>query len=363
MVPDIALAASAREWPDRLHRFLLDHGGGRVIDRVLSPDRAGDGIDVLIIDDVCSFLSPNLVSGLKQRGSEVIGVFDPDDGADAKRRLLECGISDVIESDATPEEFLRKIEQTLAHRFHVAEFDSFGSGPVRIGVTGASEGVGITEVAVALASELGRDISTGLVDLDPLWPSVAQRLGLPLHPNIRTLVDHVLHEPSRIESSLHRLDGLVVVGGRADGPTSAPLSRHESQMVLDSLDQFCDVAVIDVGPAREADPVTLRELDTLIIVGHATPVGVSRLIMVASQLAVDHPVGSVLLVVNMVPRKRFHRSEVIAEIDRALPGSLVFTLPRDDRVSEAAWDGRIRTAGPFRRAVRSMSDVVVRSMT
>ncbi|HEU4320361.1 MAG TPA: hypothetical protein VFS66_09800 [Acidimicrobiia bacterium] len=333
-----------------------------MVDRVLAPDRAGDGIDVLIIDDVCSFLSPTLVSGLKHRGSEVIGVFDPDDGADAKRHLLECGISDVIESDATPEEFLQKIESTLAHRLPPAEVQSFGGAPVRIGVTGASEGVGITEVALALAYEVGRDVRAGLVDLDPVWPSVAQRLGLPLHPNIRTLVDNVLHEPSRIESSLHRHDDLVVVAGRADGPTGAPVSRHDSQLALNSLEPFCDVAVIDVGPIREVDPGLLDEFDTLIVVGHATPVGVSRLIRVGSRLVTDEPDGSVLLVVNMVPRKAFHRGEVIAEIERALPGSLVFTLAMDSRVGEAAWDGRIRSAGPFRRGVRAMSDVVVRSL-
>ncbi|HUP17291.1 MAG TPA: hypothetical protein VM848_14720, partial [Acidimicrobiia bacterium] len=65
MGPDIALAASAREWPDRLHRFLLDHGGGRIVDRVMTPDQASDaGFDVLLIDDVCSFLTPRLVTML-----------------------------------------------------------------------------------------------------------------------------------------------------------------------------------------------------------------------------------------------------------------------------------------------------------
>ena len=65
VVPDIALAASARDWPDRLHRFLLDHGGGRVVDRIMTPDQAtGSSFDVLLIDDVCSFLTPRLVSVL-----------------------------------------------------------------------------------------------------------------------------------------------------------------------------------------------------------------------------------------------------------------------------------------------------------
>ena len=81
MVPDIALAASAREWPDRLHRFLLDHGGGRIVDRVMGADQAAStSFDVLLIDDVCSFLTPRLVAVVKQAGAEVIGVYMPEIG-------------------------------------------------------------------------------------------------------------------------------------------------------------------------------------------------------------------------------------------------------------------------------------------
>ncbi|HSM44944.1 MAG TPA: hypothetical protein VK969_08005, partial [Acidimicrobiia bacterium] len=66
MGPDIALAASARDWPDRFHRFLLDHGGGRIVDRVMAGDQVGDTrFDVILIDDVCSFLTPRLVAKLK----------------------------------------------------------------------------------------------------------------------------------------------------------------------------------------------------------------------------------------------------------------------------------------------------------
>ena len=103
MGPQLALAASARDCPDRLHRFLMDHGGGRVRSRVMGPEQAmADDFDVILIDDICSFLTPRLVVRLRDSGKEVVGVFSPADGPDAKRRLLECGITDVIESDAPP---------------------------------------------------------------------------------------------------------------------------------------------------------------------------------------------------------------------------------------------------------------------
>ena len=103
MAPDVAFAASARDWPDRIHRHMLDHGGARVVARLMGSEQVlASRFDVLLIDDICSFLTPRLVSLVKERGSGVLGVFDPGDGPDAKRRLLECGISDVIESGAEP---------------------------------------------------------------------------------------------------------------------------------------------------------------------------------------------------------------------------------------------------------------------
>jgi hypothetical protein len=67
----------------------------------MGPEQAmADQFDVLLIDDVCSFLTPRLVRGLRDRGREVVGVYSPADAPDAKRHLLESGITDVIESNA-----------------------------------------------------------------------------------------------------------------------------------------------------------------------------------------------------------------------------------------------------------------------
>src|SRR5690606_34142626 len=100
----------------------------RIVERVMAAEQATDlDFDVLLIDDVCSFLTPRLVMKLKQAGREVIGAYMPEDGTDAKRRLLECGITDVIETDSSPEEFLAKVRATLAHRVV-----PFGEEPERV---------------------------------------------------------------------------------------------------------------------------------------------------------------------------------------------------------------------------------------
>lgn len=364
VTPDIAMAASARDWPDRLHRFILDHGGGRVVNRVMSAEQAtGSSFDVLLIDDVCSFLSPRLVSLVKQSGREVIGVYLPEDGSDAKRRLLECGISDVIETEASPEEFLSKMRATMAHRVPtgpsewVAESSAF-----RIGVTGACEGVGITEISIALALSISRSVDTVLVDLDSKWPSVAQRLDLPLHPNIRTAIDHALHRPDRLAEALQDLEGLAVLGGRGDAGHGAEISRADALMLLDALGSSTEVLVVDLGPMTEVAAALIREFDTVMVVGTGTPVGVGRLIRTVGIVRGRHPPTSLVAVANKTARGGFQRSEVVAEIGRALPDVPVVTLPVDPGIEEAAWNGTVTGKGRFSRAVDDVARLLIRSL-
>ncbi len=79
---------------DRVHRFLSDHGGARVRAQVLTPEDAlAEDYQVLIIDDICSFLTPRLVAEVQRQGRLVLGVFDPSDPPDAKERSarMRCG--------------------------------------------------------------------------------------------------------------------------------------------------------------------------------------------------------------------------------------------------------------------------------
>jgi MinD-like ATPase involved in chromosome partitioning or flagellar assembly len=362
VVPDIALAASARDWPDRLHRYLLDHGGGRIVDRVMGPDQATEGsFDVLLIDDVSSFLTPRLVTMLKQKGSEVIGVFAPEDGSDAKRRLLECGISDVIETGASPEEFLRRSNRP-EHRMPPPMGESSPTSTLGIAVTGPSEGVGMTEVAVSLASSLAGEIETTLVDLDPVWPSVAQRLDLPLHPNVRTAIDHALHNPNRLPEAIHVFGDLMVVGGRADGINGTPISRHETVALLDGLGNHCDVVVADLGPLRSVEDGLIREFDAVIVVGAGGPVGIARLIKTIDALPSAGARQSVLAIVNQLGPNGYRAEQTLAELANAFPLLPALALPHDRKLAGAEWQGNLANGARYRKAVRSMADVVVRSL-
>jgi MinD-like ATPase involved in chromosome partitioning or flagellar assembly len=364
MTPEIALAASARDWPDRFHRHLLDHGGARVASRVLGVEQAtATSYEVLFIDDVCSFLTPRLVATLRAAGVEVIGVFDPGDGSDAKRRLLECGISDVIESDAEAEEMLQLARAAIGHRSLAADSaPPPGQLGWTIGITGATPGVGATEVAIGLAASAAGDLAVALVDLDPFWPSVAPRLDLPLHPNVRTAIDFVLHQPDQLSRALHRLGRLTVVGGVADKGSAAPISHVEAEVLLETLAGMVDLVVVDLGPLDRAMRPLVPRFNTLAVVGSGDPVGVTRMLRALETAIEVASEGAMVLVANKVPGRPFHHAEVRTELVTAWPDVPVLTLPADARVIEAAWEGRTSSRGPFFKAIGRAAALVTESV-
>jgi MinD-like ATPase involved in chromosome partitioning or flagellar assembly len=331
----------------------------------MGPEQALEAsFEVLLVDDVCSFLTPRLVVAVRGRGSEVVGVFSPVDGSDAKRRLLECGISDVIETDASPEEFLEKIRLTLAHRTTPPEPEGGEErGGWSIAVTGTSAGVGATEVAVGLARGISTRLDVVLVDLDTTWPSIAQRLGLPPHPNLRTAIDRTLHGSGDPTAAAHLMGRMAVVGGLADLGAAAPPASAEVGMLLDDLGRGVDVVVVDLGPWRAAQRGSLGHFASLAVVGRGDPVGVGRLLRTLETATEVMGSGDVVAVVNQSSRRPFHQAEIRAELEEAFPGVGVVVLPYDRRLVDAAWEGTTVVRGPFAKAMGRVADLVAESVS
>lgn len=328
--------------------------------RVMGPEQTVEAtFDALLIDDVCSFLTPRLVSVTKKSGAEVIGVFSPTDGSDAKRRLLECGISDVIETDAAPEEYIEKVMAALAHRIPVSVETPVPSVAWSIGVTGVSDGVGVTEVAVALARGISSDLKVALVDVDPTWPSVAQRLDLPLHPNIRTALDIVVHGSEDLATATHLIGGMTVVGGVADQGSASPLSQSEVGMLFDALSESVDVLVADLGPMRHSVQGVLRGLDAIALVGTGDPVGITRLLYSAERAMEQVPAEAMVLVANKTFRWQYNESEIRRELQSSFPKLPLVVLPFDQRLSDSVWAGRLSLRGPFARSMGQMASLII----
>lgn len=357
MALEIGLAASTRPWSDHLHRFLLDHGGATVRGRMMSSDQAVTShYDVLLIDDICSFLSPRLVVDLRSSGKSVIGVFDPADGPDAKRRLLEVGISDVIEADATPEEFVAEVNATRANSQPVVVTAPPAQRGFVIAVTGPTGGVGITELAVGLSRSLSESNDVALLDLNQSWPSLGQRLGLPVHPNLRTAIDLVHHEPNRVGDAVHRIKRLSVVTGLAN-PDGGSVPTADTATLVSELGVSNTHVVIDMGPVSDwTTDLMLRRADVVLVVGLADPVGVARLVRCYEQVAGQVATDEIGVLVNRVTNRRV-QSEIFAQLRRSLGDVPIFMVPEDHKVAAANWDGVLATSGKFANTMNRLAQL------
>ncbi len=361
----LAFAVSPREWADRFHRFLADHGGARVRVQVLHPDDVlAEHYDVLVIDDICSFLTPTLVADVTARGRRVVGVYERS-RPEGKDRLAECGIEVTVEASADPDDFLDAV--AIAGEGVVAVDDPpVTDGPENgdrgrvYAVGGPAGGCGITEVALGLAARLGRHRRVVLVDADPSRPSLAPRLGLPLHPNLRSAVDELEHRGTIPEPSTRA--GIAVLAGGGGGEA---LQGVRPGRVLDVVHRLasdrCDV-VVDLGAdpgdavGRSGIAATLIEnADAVVGVGAATPVGVVRMLDWLGATVPIRPRSPVMLAFNRAPTSPYRRAQLAEEILRSyVPCGLVF-LPSDSAVTEAAWRGEPVGRGRFTTALARLA--------
>jgi MinD-like ATPase involved in chromosome partitioning or flagellar assembly len=406
--PGIAIVRSSRQWARTLHRYVVDHGGAIVKTRPLEERQAlEDEYDILIVDDISSFLNNHIIEELHRRGRRVLGVFDANDGSgseDSGRvRLTRLGVDGVIDANATPEEFVRIIQnlapapeerQRLAAQLHEQQFpdgidDDFSGPPQQrstgsltdiphagrhiaprrrghiTAILGASGGTGATEIAIELARALGkRGERTVMVDGDELAPSLAQRLNLSLHPNIRTAVDVVEHGSGRLSECLTMVaTNLETMVGLPHPRDWIELRGTDMTAVIDELARGRPQVVINCSPAIEdlagfggADRYAMTRAaiiaaDTVIIVCPPTPMGVARLIDRVADLAVLAEGKPVHVVVNRNPKSNFKRNEIAKEVQRNFAPAGIHFVPFDEKVERAAWEGTLTPRGEFTKTI------------
>jgi hypothetical protein len=402
--PEVAIVVSPREWAERLHRFVADHGGARVRARILDGREAIDeGYQVLVAEDLTSFLTPRLMDELRRSGRRVLGVYDPVEPW-GRERLGELGVDDTIEATASPEQFLRAVD-ALALTAHVdldAELERLGTSLDRGGtvdfatdtrssrtgggqrdrrhpggwvtaVGGPSGAPGATEIAIGLAhASARRGWPTVLVDADEVVPSVAQRLGSPLHPNIRTAIDVVEHWSGQLTDTL-----LPVRGGAFDVLCGLPNVHDWSELrpgeVVDVLTELAAIrthVVVNVGHRVEelggvggtsrygVTRAVLTAADTLVGVAAATPVGLARYLdWIADVRSLTR--APVHTVIDRAPSSAFKRGELAEELRRTYAPPALYFVPTDRRVADAEWAGELVAHGPFTKALdRIAADVL-----
>lgn len=406
-VPGLAIVRSARGWARTLHRYVVDHGGAIVKTRPLEERQAlEDDYDVLIVDDISSFLSAYIVEELHRRGRRVLGVYDPDEfspsgqGGAGKQRLERLGVDGVIDANATPEDFVRVIRDLAPVRpvdysqgvAHLEGFDSTdpfshlsgtpGTGAVirpisgpepnrprgHISVViGTSGGVGASEVAIELARGLGkRGERTVLIDADEVNPSLAQRLALQLHPNIRTAVDVVEHGTGRLINCLttigqnfeamvglpHPRDWVELRGPEIEAVINE-VSRGRHQLVVNASPYFEDLAPFGGADRFALSRAAVSMADSIVMVCPPTPMGIARLIDKVAELDEVSQGIAIHVVINRAPKNNGKRKEIAREIERSFRPTSLHFISNDNKVEAAAWEGVLVQSGEFTRTIDS----------
>lgn len=403
-VPGLAIVRSTRGWARLLHRYVVDHGGAVVKTRPLEERQAiEDEYDVLIVDDISSFLSAYIVEELHRRGRRVLGVYDQDefspngDTGAGKQRLERLGVDGVIDAEATPEDFVRVIRDLAPVRAIDYSNGAFGAGELGddpfghltnshspgavirpmngtpdnrprghiTTVLGTSGGVGASEIALELARALGkRGERAVVIDADEMVPSLAQRLGVQLHPNIRTAVDVVEHGTGRlidcltnVGPNLEALVGLphprdwVEIRGPEIEAVIREVSRGRHQVVVNASPNIEDLAPFGSADRFAASRAAVSLADSIVLVCPPTPMGIARLIDRVADLDEIAQDTAVHVIINRAPKNSGKRKEIAREIERNFrPNSLHF-ISNDNRVEAAAWDGVLVSSGEFTRIV------------
>jgi MinD-like ATPase involved in chromosome partitioning or flagellar assembly len=351
----IAIAASGREWALSLHRFVADHGGARVRVRVMHPEQAiEENYDVLVVDDVTSFLTAQLVHHVQRRDRKVLGVYEEVSG---ENRLNQLGVNAVIEADAEPEEFIALISELASQRAMDEEFadlvaelnereaDGREATTGRIvAVGGAGGGVGATEAAVAIAANLATR-----------GPRV---------------MDNIQHREGTVGDTLHQLeDRLTVLPGLPNARDWVDIRSGNVLDVVTGLADTTDVVVVNIssmvepqGSAIAGDGrfglsrLILAVADDAVLVADPSPLGIGRVVEWLADT--KHLLGEAALhvIVNRFVDGQFAKAEIRQEILSVADTASLTFASWEPKLARAAWEGKQAPRNRFSRAIHEAVD-------
>ncbi len=370
--PSIALVFTADEWVVALHRHIADHGGARVRQIVLEPALAlEDEHDVLVVSHRWPDLTRGFVAALHAVHRRVLVVVDPDE-PDGREHALALGADAIGDSSSKPAVLLEAI-RVCAHQprqgtaSHGSTNAAWRPGPTvpagRTVLVSGPRGSGVTEIAVALAHLMGTRDRVILVDGDVESAAVAVRLGIALEPNLRTGIDAVQHGRFDPLEAVQTSPG-VACGLVAGFPTRGAVGHASSRDVVELVEGLTRrgrwVVVDGSGLSGEGESnsgalrsALVRGADAVVVVGAATPVGVTRVLAWCAQESAL-ATCRVHLALNQAPRDRFRRGEIESEISRTIRSDTVTHVPFDRAVCAAAWQGTPVPRGDFVKAMTAL---------
>jgi MinD-like ATPase involved in chromosome partitioning or flagellar assembly len=373
----LLVGATQHGWVTDLTHWLSEHGGAQLVGQALTPSDVHDvDFDVLVVDTWSSLLTRRLVDQVQRDGRGVLVLTNGHRPEAESNRLAELGVSLTLPVTAEAERIVsraaevaavrRLIDHELEDPFPPQTDGPSEGGEARLVVLIGTEGV--TEIAVNLAASLAQQRhSAVLVDLDTVHPAIAQRLDLPIVPNLLSASDHVRRGRFGSHSVITHPFGFSVIPGLANPKEWDELSLVDAGELLDALGESYSITLAVVHPVLEdLAPLSglegrfdvgrhsVEKADQVLVAAAGSPVGLVRALDTIADVR-SLTQAPIHVVANRMPPDGFLRTEWSGELARTFtPATLTF-LPVDSRVPRAAWDGRLPERGPFRKAVRRMT--------
>lgn len=381
MEPRLLVGATQNGWVTALTHWVSEHGGAQLMGQALTPGDLDDAdFDVLVVDSWSSLLTRRIVDQVQSDGRAVLVLVNSERPEAETNRLSELGVSLSMPVSADAERIVsRAAEVAAVRKFIDTELEdpfppepgpSDGDRQHRLVVVTGDDGV--TEVAVNLAARLvDVGYETVIADLDTVNPAIAQRLDLPIVPNLLIASDHIRNGRFGSHSVLTHESGLAVIPGLANPREWDELSLVDAGELIDGLrDHYAaTVAVVhslleDLAPLSglegrfDVGRHTVEKADEVLIAAAGSPVGLVRTISTISDVR-NLTQAPIHIVVNRMPRDGFMRGEWSRELERTFTPASISFLPFDPRIPRAAWDGRMIERGRFARTIRSVASDLV----
>lgn len=375
--PVIAIAGSQRAWAAELLRFLSDFGGARLKGTVLTAREALDpGYEVLLIDDIASYLSPRLVERVKETGKRVIGFYDPASGEQGRERLRTVGVDAILPVDLGPEEILEAVSA-------VATGDSFE--PYETARSNARQATLTGRITTVAGGDLGGDFAMALggtfsskgrntliVDADTVTPMLAQRLSLPIVPNLLTALDSHVELRGNVQDSLISGPyGMTIITGIPEASEWETVGVDEMEDLIETTSQWFDELIVKVsahieelsrlgarGGRFDVSRAMVRLAAEAVYVAEPTPTGLARALGWISQ-ARRLTSARLHVVFGGSPTGSFQRGELGDELTKSYIPSSVTWLPTDPGRERSVWNGTAIPKGPFRKTVDRFGTVAL----
>ncbi len=393
----VGVLYSSREWRPAFQRHVRDHVVGVSL-RLVRDSRMAleEHLDILLVDDETSFLGLPFVAALREQGTRIVGIHDPNElegeSSDFLRRL---GVDRLVPSSLEPEDLLAEIEQLRPDPVLDDRFDQVVAGleltdrPERsqIIAVGGPPGAGATEVAVALADVVSGQFRSVLVDVDEVAPGVARRLHLSLHPHVLSALDELhgasvgvvenlpahplaraLAQPAVGGHGSLRFD---VIAGLANPRDWYLLRGDDVSGLLIELAGTWECVIANLGPHLEdlsryvdrfsASRAVVSQADRLIGVCEASPRGLLRFFDWLVEVDELAPGRGVEVAVNRTARSPFRQAELERQLHEHAGRQItsVSFLAEDAAVGRSAWDGVVVPSCRFRQGVEALAAKVV----